>query len=102
MLKSYHTEPVAYTSNTKTKIKYNQQLIYRPTESCFRRRKQFNSSHAVKLAIGSHTKSNKTGRPGISLSKQIGGLNKSKIRKMSKYKQTNQQSSTDDFKSVAQ
>ena len=100
MLKSYHTEPVAYTSNTKTKIKYNQQLIYRPTESCFRRRKQFNSS--VKPAIGNHTKSNKTGRPGISLCKQIGGLNKSKIRKMSKYKQTNQQSSTDDFSSVAQ
>ena len=72
----------------------------RPNISCFRRRKQFNSS--VKPAIGSHTKSNKTGRPGISLSKQIGGLNKSKIRKMSKYKQTNQQSSTNDFKSVAQ
>ena len=76
-------KPVAYTSNTKTKDN-QQQLIYRPTESCFRRQKQFNSS--VKSAIGSHTKSNKTGRPGISLSKQIGGLNKSKIRKMFKYK----------------
>ena len=101
MLKSYHTETSCLYQQYKTKIKYNQQqLIYRPTESCFRRRKQFNSS--VKPAIGNHTKSNKTGRPGISLSKQTGGLNKSKICKMSKYKQTNQQSSTDDFNSVAQ